>query len=131
MTSARLISAALPLLTFAAMAQEPPMASFGFTKNMACVKPDYPAAAARVEAQGAVHMTITVGEGSMVTDVVVTKGSGDSREHRLLDRAAREAFLACRWLGQEPVPPGPYPVQYVFKLQVATPAEAEAWRRGR
>lgn len=130
MTSARLFSAVLTLLTCAAVAQEPSIGSSTFSKNMSCVMPDYPGAAIRANAQGAVYMTITVGEGSNVTNVAVTQSSGDSREHQLLDRVARDAFMGCLWLGREPVPPGLYRLKYVFKLRDATAAEVEAIRRG-
>ena len=91
-----------------------------FFQRMHCPRPEYPAAAARKETQGTVAFSIIVGEDSRVTGVEITQGSGDTREHRLLDRTVKETFSNCVWRGEVPVPPGSYSGHYVFQLSPVT-----------
>jgi len=60
-----------------------------------CDKPEYPAAAARAEATGTTKILFTVDATGHVSNAQVTKPSGSSREHRLLDRTAVEALSKC------------------------------------
>ena len=59
-------------------------------------KPDYPAAAFRVEAQGTVQVSFTMEPDGRISEAHVERSAGPTREHKLLDRATVEAVLACR-----------------------------------
>lgn len=59
----------------------------------ACVKPDYPARAARDGATGTVNLALLVGVDGKVTDARVDKSSGS----RDLDRAAVAALSLCKF----------------------------------
>ena len=63
-------------------------------------RPDYPAAAARAGATGISHIRFTVDANGKVTAADVVAPSGPTREHRLLDAAAKAALAQC------PITPG-------------------------
>jgi periplasmic protein TonB len=69
-----------------------PRMSFGTT----CERPEYTAAARRAEAQGEVIIRFTAEATGVISEAVVEKSSGPTREHKQLDRAAVEAVKACR-----------------------------------
>jgi protein TonB len=58
-------------------------------------RPDYPAAAARAQAVGTSRIRFTVDANGKVTAADVIGSSGPTREHRLLDNAAKTALAAC------------------------------------
>lgn len=70
----------------------PPRLNFGTT----CERPEYTAAARRAEAQGEVVVRFTADATGQITDAVVEKSAGSTREHKLLDRATLAAVKACK-----------------------------------
>jgi len=58
-------------------------------------RPDYPAAAARAQAVGTSRIRFTVDANGKVTAADVIGSSGPTREHRLLDNAAKQALATC------------------------------------
>jgi len=89
--------------------------------NTDCKKPNYPPAAARAEAQGVVRIKVTVGIDGHATATEITKSSGPSREHKLLDRAAEAAIRdTCKFkpgtVDGKPEPLTTF-VEYDWKLQ--------------
>ena len=48
-------------------------------------------------AQGTTRVTLSVNEAGDVIDGSIDKASGESREHRLLDRAVVDSFRACKF----------------------------------
>jgi TonB family protein len=63
---------------------------------------DYPAAALRVEVQGDTEVELSVAADTRHVEAKVVKSSGETREHKLLDRVALKIFSECRYVG--PVP---------------------------
>lgn len=59
-------------------------------------RPEYPRAAVRAGAQGAVTMRLHVEADGTVSQVDVVQSSGTTYAHKLLDRAAVEAMLRCQ-----------------------------------
>jgi periplasmic protein TonB len=62
-----------------------------------CTKPEYPAQAARSQAVGTTVIAFAIDAEGNVGKADVTRSSGSSREHRLLDRAAVDALSKCRF----------------------------------
>ena len=62
----------------------------------ACEKPAYTTAAQRAETTGVVVIVYTMDVDGRITEASVEKSSGPTREHKQLDRATRDAVLACR-----------------------------------
>jgi periplasmic protein TonB len=62
-----------------------------------CDKPEYPAKARQAEATGVTKIRFSIDESGQVIKAEVVKSSGNSSQHRLLDRAAVEALSACRF----------------------------------
>ncbi len=62
----------------------------------ACEKPEYNAMARRAEAQGEVVVRFTADATGRITDAVIEKSAGPTREHKMLDRLTLEAVRACR-----------------------------------
>jgi len=63
-------------------------------------RPEYPPAAARAQATGVSHIKFTVDAQGKVTAAEVLGSSGPTREHRMLDNAAKAALATC------PIKPG-------------------------
>ncbi|MBX3637086.1 MAG: energy transducer TonB, partial [Rubrivivax sp.] len=70
----------------------PPRLNFG----TACPVPEYNAMARRAEAQGEVVVRFTADASGRITDAVVEKSAGPTREHKMLDRLTLEAVRACK-----------------------------------
>lgn len=86
-----------------------------------CEKPDFPAAAQRAEATGVSVIKVSVGIDGRVTATEIIKSSGNSREHKLLDRAAESAIRStCKFkpgtLDGKPEANSSV-VEYVWKLE--------------
>ena len=82
------------------LAARPPLALptlFPMGNGVECPHPDYPSAALRAQASGLSGVEITVDADGLLVDGRVVSPSGTTREHRLLDRAALEAFALCRF----------------------------------
>lgn len=62
-----------------------------------CPKPEYPAAALRADVQGTTVVKLAVAPSGTVTRSEVSESSGDSREHKILDRAAHDALRQCKF----------------------------------
>ena len=60
-----------------------------------CTQGDYPPSALRAKAQGTTTVALTIDEAGHVSEGMVVKASGRSREHLLLDRAAAAYFRTC------------------------------------
>jgi periplasmic protein TonB len=75
----------------------PKVAGLPFIADASGCKPEYPAAAIKVEATGATVIRFTVDASGKVTKAEVVRSSGPSREHRLLDRAAVSALSECKF----------------------------------
>ena len=58
-------------------------------------RPEYPPAAARAQATGVSHIKFTVDATGKVIGAEVLGSSGPTREHRLLDNAAKAALATC------------------------------------
>lgn len=58
-------------------------------------RPDYPQAAARAGAQGTTGLLFTVDAEGHVIGAEIVRSSGPTREHRLLDIAARSDLSTC------------------------------------
>jgi protein TonB len=58
-------------------------------------RPEYPAAAARAQATGVSRIRFTVDANGKVSAADVIAPSGPTREHRLLDNAAKAALATC------------------------------------
>jgi TonB family protein len=67
------------------------------TSVTGCPSPAYPNAALRAEAKGTTVARLHVDKTGNVTEVVLAQPSGETREHRLLDKTALEAFKGCRF----------------------------------
>ena len=63
--------------------------------NDAGCRPDFPPAAARAQVTGTSRIRFTVDANGKVTAAEVVGSSGPSREHRLLDNAAKAALANC------------------------------------
>lgn len=61
-----------------------------------CAKPEYTSTARRAEAQGTTVVTYTMDTNGVISDAVVQRSAGSSRDHKALDRATVEAVLACK-----------------------------------
>ncbi len=65
--------------------------------GVSCPRPEYPPAAIRTMAQGTTRVTLSVNESGEVIDGTIDQASGESREHRLLDRAVADSFRGCKF----------------------------------
>ena len=61
-----------------------------------CDKPEYNAPARRSEAQGSVTVLYTMDTNGSISNAVVEKSAGPTREHKMLDRLTIEAVTACK-----------------------------------
>ncbi len=85
--------------------------------------PAYPPAPLLAHVEGTSHLRASLDAQGRVTGMAITAPSGPTREHRLLDQAARDAFAKCRFLpAHQPYGP-PVASQldftYVWKLDEA------------
>ena len=88
--------------------------------NDPACRPDFPAAAARAGATGVSRIKLTVDANGKVQTAEVVGSSGPTREHRLLDNAAKTAFSSCHvypGIDETGKPVGTTTVaEYVWKL---------------
>lgn len=73
---------------------KPPDAPASVSFNT-CLKPTYPPGAQRSNAQGDTHIEYTLGPDGKISEAKITKSSGDSDTHKLLDLLALDAVKAC------------------------------------
>ena len=89
--------------------------------NDPACKPDFPPAAVRAGATGISRIKLTVDAAGKVTNAEVVGSSGPTREHRLLDNAAKAAFSTCHvypGIDEQGRPVGTTTVaEYVWKLE--------------
>jgi protein TonB len=89
--------------------------------NDPACKPEYPAAAQRAGATGITRMRFTVDASGKVVSAEVVGSSGPTREHRLLDNAAKSALATCPFtagVDESGKPVGTtVPVEYVWKME--------------
>jgi TonB family protein len=107
----------LALMLLAGCAQQPPMQPRSVdAKSANCTKPNYPNAARRYDAEGTTYLSFSVDSLGALSNPTVEQSSGASPAHKLLDKAALEALLTCRF----PPSPGSAPargrVEYVWRL---------------
>ncbi|MFL6625493.1 MAG: energy transducer TonB [Vitreoscilla sp.] len=92
-----------------------------FNANDPACKPEYPPAAVRAGATGVTKMRFVVDASGKVTSAEIVGSSGPTREHRLLDNAAKSTIAACPFtpgVDAEGRPTGTtVPVEYVWKLE--------------
>jgi TonB family protein len=81
-----------------------------------CELPEYPFAARRKEITGRTGLRVEVNPEGVVTSVVITKSSGDTREHDLLDSLAKKSFQTCVFAPAPGTRSATAPVDYVWKL---------------
>jgi protein TonB len=85
-----------------------------------CAKPEYPVAARRAQTEGVTRIRFGVDANGQVSKAEIERASGNSREHRLLDRAAVDALSACKFqpgTDEDGKPTGAVAiVEYVWKL---------------
>ncbi|WP_284620164.1 energy transducer TonB [Aquabacterium humicola] len=85
-----------------------------------CKRPEYPAAAVRAEATGTTRLVFRVAPDGKVADAEITKSSGTTVGHKLLDASALVALMQCPFTpGTDDGKPveGTTIVEYVWKLE--------------
>ena len=89
--------------------------------NDPACKPDFPPAAIRAGAVGVSRIKLTVDATGKVTSAEVVGSAGPTREHRLLDNAAKAAFSTCHiypGIDAEGRPTGTVTIaEYLWKLE--------------
>jgi protein TonB len=89
--------------------------------NDPACRPEFPPAAARAGTTGVSKIKLTVDANGKVQSAEVVGSSGPTREHRLLDNAAKAAFSSCHvipGIDSEGHPVGTTTVaEYVWKLE--------------
>jgi protein TonB len=83
---------------------------------MKCPQPEYPEVAEREGAQGVTRIRFTVDAQGMATRPEITNSAGDTRAHRVLDRAAVEALGKCEIPLDKTTPGTAMVVDYVWRL---------------
>jgi protein TonB len=81
-----------------------------------CAEPIYPVAALRIGAEGVTRLAYTVTESGEITDAVVQVSSGETREHKLLDRSAMAFLRTCRYKGNAVPTPGRFSFEYRWSI---------------
>lgn len=90
----------------------------GLLKGYLCDGAEYPAAARRRETQGVVQVAFTVEPSGKISDVVVVKSSGETREHKLLDLVSKRQIQSCTLVSPEPtLEPRTHTADLVWKLR--------------
>ena len=92
-------------------------------KILSCPHPEYPPAAVRANAQGRTVIDMDVDEQGHVVDARIVASSGDTREHRLLDVAAKASLGTCVFNAAANVPTRHVRLSYEWALS-ADPAPA-------
>lgn len=83
---------------------------------MTCGQTAYPEAAEREGAQGVTRIRFTIDAQGMASQPEITNGSGATRAHRVLDRAAVEALARCAFPLDRTTPGTTMVVDYVWRL---------------
>jgi TonB family protein len=105
-----------------AYAQGPTARGFSSPKSIfeGCKFPEYPAAARRAEATGRTRIAVHISANSSVIDGEVTKSSGSSPAHKMLDAVALFSIMQCRFeparLRDQPLDAWTE-IEYVWKLE--------------
>lgn len=90
-------------------------------KDCAPTPDDYPAAARRAEATGTTNVRFRVGADGKLAGAEITKSSGATREHKMLDRLAMSKLSECKFtpgIDENGRPVGAtFDVEYVWKLE--------------
>ena len=84
--------------------------------GMKCPQLEYPEVAEREGAQGVTRIRFTVDTQGMATRPEITNSAGDTRAHRVLDRAAVEALGKCEIPLDRTTPGTVMVVDYVWRL---------------
>lgn len=90
------------------------------TLSAKCPRAEYPQAAARAQAQGTSRLSVEVDAAGKVVSVTVLRRSGDSPEHRLLDRAAVDLMSQCQFDPSESAGTRSFPVEHAWRLEGST-----------
>ena len=112
--------AALMLATAAAAAdQAAPPAESAPAPTVDC-KPQYPSAALRAQAQGVTTLDFHVNAEGKLTQVEIVKGSGLTREHKMLNMEAARKLSLCPFKAKTDAEGNPidavYRVDYTWRL---------------
>ena len=95
-----------------------PVPSVALLKGYLCEASDYPAAALRRGTQGTVRIRFTAEPDGKISDVVVIKSSGETKEHKILDLVSKRQMQSCRLAGKEPtLEPRTHDVELLWKLR--------------
>ncbi len=107
----------LALMLLAGCAQQPPLQPRSVDAKAAkCTKPNYPNAARRYDVEGTTYLSFSVDSLGALSNPTVEQSSGTSPAHKLLDEAALQALLTCRFPPSLGSAPARGRVEYVWKL---------------
>ena len=109
--------------TFLAPLEPRPTGPADVIKLVSCPRPEYPAASVRANAQGQTIIDMDVDAQGHVIDARIAASSGATREHRLLDVAAKSSFANCVFNAVENAPTRHGRVAYTWSLS-SDPAPA-------
>ncbi len=82
-----------------------------------CPPPAYPDAALQARATGVTVVTFTVDANGGVTSTSVSRSSGGTKEHQMLDNAAMALVRQCKFPATPGKPPGTAAIEYNWALK--------------
>lgn len=82
-----------------------------------CAPSEYPAPALRAEAQGMTTLRFTIGQDGVLSGIQLLKSAGDTRAHKMLDRAAAQMLRTCRPQGDAPVRAGTFSHDFAWIIR--------------
>lgn len=82
-----------------------------------CPPPAYPDAAFQARATGVTVVTFTVDANGAVTSTSVSRSSGGTKEHQMLDNAAMALVRQCKFPAMPGKPPGTAAIEYNWALK--------------